>query len=346
MTAAAPTIPTSADAPVPFGSSKPAELADAIMGEARRRDASHVHVEPSEGGLRVRMRLGGQLRDVLRLDHPTLPDFAGHGLDVARMATQSGERLVLHLPEREARFAAIEALGVPPRLAQAVGGALAGTGLVLISGPEGAGKRRTLRALVDQADDGTRNILSAGSLDELRAVLRQDPDVIAIDSVADRDLARLMVHAAGAHLVIATIEARDAVSGLQRLRDFRVEPFQLASNLHGVIAQRLVQRLCQSCREPVQARGSVSSLLGFDAGAVVYAPVGCDACNGGFAGETGVFEAILADPALRRLINDGGDGAIIARHAFLNAPNLGSAARALVREGRISADEAVRLSRS
>ncbi len=346
MTAAAPTIPTSADALVAFGSSNPADLADAILGEARRRDASHVHVEPSEGGLRVRMRLGGQLRDVLRLDHSALPDFAGHGVDVARMATQGGERLVLHLPEREARFGAIEALGMPPRLAQAVGGALAGTGLILISGPEGAGKRRTLQALVDQADDGTRNILSAGSLDELRAVLRQDPDVIAIDSVGDRDLARLMVHAAGAHLVIATIEARDAVSGLQRLRDFRVEPFQLASTLHAVIAQRLVQRLCQSCREPVQARGSVSSLLGFDAGAVVYAPVGCDACDAGFAGETGVFEAILADPALRRLINDGGDGAIIARHAFLNAPNLGSAARALVREGRITADEAVRLSRS
>ncbi|MEN3746229.1 ATPase, T2SS/T4P/T4SS family [Sphingomonas sp. HF-S3] len=346
MTAAAPTIPTPADLPAPSASPGHADPAATILNEAHRRDASHVHVEQSEGGLRVRMRLGGRLRDVLRLDNPTLPDFADHGVDVARMATPFGERLVLHLPEREARFAAIEALGMPPRLAQAVGGALAGTGLILISGPAGAGKRRTLKALVDQADDGTRNILSAGSLDELRGVLRQDPDVIAIDSVADRDLARLMVLAADAHLVIATIEARDAVSGLQRLRDFRVEPFQLASTLHGVIAQRLVRRLCQSCREPVQARGSVSSLLGFDAGAVVYAPVGCDACDQGFSGETGVFEAILADPALRRLINDGGDGAIIARHAFLNAPNLGSAARALVREGRITAHEAVRLSRS
>jgi general secretion pathway protein E len=88
-------------------------------------------------------------------------------------------------------------------------------------------------------------------------------------------------------------------------------------------------------------------LLGFDPGAVVYAPVGCDACDHtGYAGRTGVFEAIHADAALRRLINDGGDGAIIARHAFLNAPNLGSAARALVRGGITTPDEAVRVSRS
>ncbi|MBC7042363.1 hypothetical protein G6O42_24640, partial [Salmonella enterica subsp. enterica serovar Enteritidis] len=85
-----------------------------------------------------------------------------------------------------------------------------------------------------------------------------------------------------------------------------------------VLAQRLVQRLCAECRRPVQAQGSISALLGFDSGAIVFAPTGCESCNGtGFAGETGVFEAIVADGAIRRLINDGGDEAILARHAFL-----------------------------
>ncbi len=164
--------------------------------------------------------------------------------------------------------------------------------------------------------------------------MRQDADVILAGAITDRQTAAASVRAAEAgHLVLATLEARDAVDAILRLRALRVEAFQLASTLHAVIAQRLARRLCRACREPVQAGGSTCALLGFDPGAVVYAPVGCDSCEGGFAGEAGVFEAILPDAALRRLINDGGDGAIIARHAFVNAPNLGSAARALVREG-------------
>ena len=98
--------------------------------------------------------------------------------------------------------------------------------------------------------------------------------------------------------------------------------------------------------EPVQADGSLASLLGFDKGTVVYRPVGCDACNHtGFAGRIGVFEAVRVDETIRRLINDNGDEAIIARHAFLNAPNLGSAARELVRTGQTTAEEAIRISR-
>jgi general secretion pathway protein E len=130
------------------------------------------------------------------------------------------------------------------------------------------------------------------------------------------------------------------------MRDMRIEPFLLASTLRAVVAQRLVRRLCPSCRRPVQASGSVSSLLGFDPGTVIYEPVGCEDCNGtGFKGRIGVFEAIRIDDTIRRLINDGGDEAIIARHAFLKAPNLGSAARRLVREGLTTPEEAVRISR-
>ncbi|MBL7395991.1 type II secretion system protein GspE, partial [Escherichia coli] len=85
-----------------------------------------------------------------------------------------------------------------------------------------------------------------------------------------------------------------------RMRDWRVEPFRLASTVAAVLAQRLVRRLCPDCRRPVQAQGSVSALLGFDSGAIVFAPVGCESCEGtGFAGETGVFEAIVADGAIR-----------------------------------------------
>src|SRR3546814_410667 len=126
----------------------------------------------------------------------------------------------------------------------------------------------------------------------------------------------------------------------------KIEPFLLASTLRAVIAQRLVRRLCPHCREPVQASGSVSALLGFDPGAVIYEARGCGECgNSGFKGRIGVFEAVRIDDAIRRLINAGGDEAVIASHAFRNAPNLGSAARVLVREGVTTAEEAVRISR-
>lgn len=98
--------------------------------------------------------------------------------------------------------------------------------------------------------------------------------------------------------------------------------------------------------EPVQADGSVASLLGFDRGTVVYQAVGCPACkNTGYQGRIGVFEAVRVDETIRRLINDGGDEAILARHAFLNQSNLSAAARKLVRTGDTTPEEAIRISR-
>ena len=100
------------------------------------------------------------------------------------------------------------------------------------------------------------------------------------------------------------------------------------------------------CRKPVEASGSVASLLGFDAGTIVYEPVGCPECNNtGYAGRIGVFEAVRIDETIRRLINDNGDEAIIARHAFLKQPNLSSAARRLVQSGQTTPEEAIRISR-
>ncbi|HEY1144996.1 MAG TPA: ATPase, T2SS/T4P/T4SS family, partial [Allosphingosinicella sp.] len=148
------------------------------------------------------------------------------------------------------------------------------------------------------------------------------------------------------HLVLSTVHTNDAVGAITRMRDMKIEPFLLASTLRAVIAQRLVRRLCPSCREPVQASGSVSALLGFDSGTVIYEARGCPDCgNTGYKGRIGVFEAVRIDDAIRRLINSGGDEAVIASHAFRHAPNLGSAARALVREGVTTAEEAVRISR-
>jgi general secretion pathway protein E len=168
-----------------------------------------------------------------------------------------------------------------------------------------------------------------------------------IGEIRDRETADIAVQASlTGHLVLSTVHTNDAVGAITRMRDMKVEPFLLASTLRAVIAQRLVRKLCQHCRTPIQADGSLASLLGFDTGTLVYRETGCEQCNQtGFAGRIGVFEAIRIDDTLRKLINDGGDEARIAAHAFLKQPNLGSAARALVREGLTTAEEAIRISR-
>lgn len=329
------------DRPALFGDGGARDPLSFILDEARARGATHVHLDPEGDAVRVRMRIGGRLSEVLRLHRGVDLRVERPGVSVATL----GERIVLHLAPRDARYLPLEQLGMAPALARTFAGIA--SGLVLVAGPPQSGRSTTLAALLARFDDGGHNLLAAVTAADLRAVLRQDPDAILIESLADREMVTLALQAAEAgHLVLAGIDASDAVGAILAMRALRADPFQLASTLKAVLAQRLVQRLCGACRRPVQAQGSTSALLGFDAGTVVYAPEGCAACDGGFTGRTAVFEAIHADAALRRLINDNGDGAIIARHAFVNAPNLGSAARTLVREGIITAEEAVRVSRS
>ncbi|WP_010543010.1 ATPase, T2SS/T4P/T4SS family [Sphingomonas elodea] len=287
-------------------------------------------------------------------------------LSAALLPILGGVRVVLQRTPDRTEHRELEALGMRAALAQEVRAALAHTGLVLVAAPPGHGRSRTLRTLlglaahsgrpglaVVRADaDGVPGVawLRAGEIgaaEALRAGAVQDVDVLLLDSLEDRAAAAAAADAAAnGRLVLAGIEASDAIAAIQQMRSWRVEAFQLASTLSLVLGQRLVRRLCASCREPVQATGSVSALLGFDPGAIVYAAVGCAVCDGsGFAGRTGVFEAIRGDATIRRLVNDGGDAAILARHAFVTMPNLGSAARALARTGVTTPEEAVRISR-
>ncbi len=356
---------------------------ETLLAEAARREASHVHVEPVGRGAVVRLRIGGGLAVLGRLTADRLRAISaeidaragadarfcegGATIGVSRLATRDGARIVLQLAVQERTQAALEELGMRPQLLAALRPALNRGGLVLLAGASGSGTTTTLRALLRHLAEGNRTLVAieplpgpridgvaqaaiGGALraaDALRQARLQDCDGIGIDGIADRETAALAVEAAqDGMLVVATVAAPDAVGAIRRMREWRVGPFALASTLNLVLAQRLVRRLCPQCRIPVQADGSVSALLGFDPGAIVYSAGGCGACDGtGHAGEIAVFEAIDVDPALRRLLNDSGDEAILSRHAFVSAPNLGSAARALVRAGVTTPEEAVRVSR-
>jgi general secretion pathway protein E len=250
-------------------------------------------------------------------------------------------------PLHEATLPPLGALGMPGRLAEALAAAAGRrAGLVLVAGPSGSGVTTTVRALLGRAEHEGRNPIELPRDEAPGAIHRSDSDVIG-SAVESSGTAVAAVDAAlDGRMVIASVASGSAVEAIVRIRALGVEPYRLAAALSAAVAQRLVLRLCRNCRVPIQAQGSVSALLGFDPGTVVYAPGGCETCDGtGYAGRIGVFEAVFPDPSLRRLIAGGGDEAILARHAFLKAPNLGAAARALVRDGVTTAEEAVRVSR-
>lgn len=197
-------------------------------------------------------------------------------------------------------------------------------GIILIAGAAGSGRSTTVEA-----------------------GLARRADALALE-IDDRAGAEAAIDTAlSGRLVLAAIRASDSVGAIARLRAMKVEPFPIASTVRAAIGQRLVKRLCSDCRAPVQAAGSLSALLGFDPGTLVHEPRGCASCAGdGYRGMIGLFEGFALDGAIRRLTGLGGDEAVIASHAFRDRPNLAGAARAMVREGLISADEAVRASRT
>ncbi len=307
---------------------------------------------PQDG--RMGLTLGGKLLDVR----------------VSTLPSRAGERVVLRILDKENAGIDLPALGLTPGMFQLLTGALAEpNGIILVTGPTGSGKTTSLYAALRLLNDGSRNILTVEDPVEyavegvgqtqvnakvgltfaagLRAILRQDPDVVMVGEIRDRETAEIAVQASlTGHLVLSTVHTNDAVGAITRMRDMKVEPFLLASTLRAVIAQRLVRRLCEQCRQPVEAAHSVASLLGIAPQATVYEAKGCDQCNGaGFRGRIGVFEAVRVDDTVRRLINEGGDEAAITRHAFARTPTLAQAARELVEAGLTTPEEAVRVSR-
>ncbi|MDE0878433.1 MAG: ATPase, T2SS/T4P/T4SS family [Sphingomonas bacterium] len=307
---------------------------------------------PQDG--RMGLTLGGKLLDVR----------------VSTLPSRAGERVVLRILDKENAGIDLPALGLDPAMFGLLSGALTEpNGIILVTGPTGSGKTTTLYAALRMLNDGSRNILTVEDPVEyavdgvgqtqvnpkvgltfaagLRAILRQDPDVVMVGEIRDRETAEIAVQASlTGHLVLSTVHTNDAIGAITRMRDMRVEPFLLASTLRAVIAQRLVRRLCETCRKPVPASGSVAAMLGIEPGETIYEPVGCDQCgHSGYKGRIGVFEAIRVDETIRRLINEGGDEAAIARHAFARGESLAGAARTLVREGGTTPEEAVRVSR-
>lgn len=250
-------------------------------------------------------------------------------------------------PDAQAVNDGLSLLGMNIRVAGAVRRALRRrAGLVLVAGQRGSGRRRTLSQLRALAL-GEATATPVEDAQAMIAAVSNMEEVIAVDRLHSPETAQFAARMADeGSLVIAGIEEPDAIAAVVALAGLGVDRFLIASILRLALGQRLVDALCPACREPVQADRSTSALLGFDPGSMVYRPLGCEQCGeSGFVGRTAIFEGVEIDDGLRRLISGGGDASILARHAFLAAPNLGSAARAAVREGITTPQEAVRISR-
>lgn len=296
--------------------------------------------------------------------------LAGGGqLTVATVPCRDGEHVALRFPALGASAQPLLRLGLPAPVAAGIADCLRRRGtLIIVAGPPGSGRSTTIRAMLALAAAGRLSVLRIGSGGEvpiagvgdypagkdvshalaLRTVLTLDPDLIGIDCAVDRTMLAHALAATerGTSFVIA-LPVNGAPAALAWLRSHRFDGFALAHALGLVLAQQLVDRLCSGCRRPVQASGSVSARLGFDPGAVVFEPTGCAECDGtGFAGRAAVFEAMAVDSGMRRLIFEGADETLTARHAFVAAPRMSSAARALVREGITTTEEAVRIGRA
>jgi general secretion pathway protein E len=332
----------------------PAHVAPVLVSRIKvmaRLDIAERRV-PQDG--RISLMLGGKLLDVR----------------VSTLPSRAGERVVLRILDKENAGLDLAVLGLSKTAEAVLHDALGEpNGIILVTGPTGSGKTTTLYSSLRLLNDGSRNILTVEDPVEyaidgvgqtqvnpkvgltfaagLRAILRQDPDVVMVGEIRDRETAEIAVQASlTGHLVLSTVHTNDAVGAITRMRDMKVEPFLLASTLRAVIAQRLVRRLCPECRRPEPASDQAARLLGLPAGAIVYEPAGCDACGQtGFRGRAGVFEAVRIDDTIRRLINENADEAAIARHAFARAPSLATAARALVAAGETTPEEAVRITR-
>jgi len=307
---------------------------------------------PQDG--RISLRIAGRAVDV-RVS--TIP--AGHG-----------ERVVLRLLDKQAGRLDLKSLGMEPHT-QALMDELIHKphGIILVTGPTGSGKTTTLYAALERINDNTRNIMTVEDPIEyyidgigqtqvntkvemtfargLRAILRQDPDVVMVGEIRDLETAHIAVQASlTGHLVLSTLHTNTAVGAVTRLRDMGVEPFLLSSSLLGVLAQRLVRVLSPDTKQPYEAGEYERRLLNVPEGApspTLYR-AGTDSTHG-FKGRTGIYELALVDDTMRTMIHDGAGEHELERHARTLTPSIRDDGRAKILAGATTIEEVLRVTR-
>jgi len=251
-------------------------------------------------------------------------------LRVSTLPSVNGEKAVLRLLVQDSEHVGIDKLGFDEEQLKLLRTAIsAAHGILLITGPTGSGKSTTLYSLLEIINKPEDNIITIEDPVEytmkgltqvqinekigytfgsaLRSILRQDPDIIMVGEMRDTETAHLAVRAAlTGHLVLSTLHTNDAPSSINRLVDMGVPNFLLASSIRAIAGQRLVRKLCSSCKKENEVTDEISKDVGIPAGTKTYLPVGCPACRfTGYSGRTVISEVMMIDPVLREMISRG-----------------------------------------
>ena len=304
---------------------------------------------PQDG--RIGLRIGGREVDVR----------------VSTMPASNGERVVLRLLDKQAGRLTLPKLGMSnadlARIREVVHRP---HGILLVTGPTGSGKTTTLYASLSELSTRTINILTVEDPIEynlpgigqtqvntkadmtfargLRAILRQDPDVVMVGEIRDLETAEIAVQASlTGHLVMSTLHTNTAVGAVTRLVDMGVEPFLLSSSLAGCLAQRLVRVLCSGCRKQRAATPAESEFLA-ETSAIVFEAQGCEQCgHSGYRGRTGIYELVVVDDAMRQLIHDKASEQELTRHARRSCPGIREDGKSKILAGITSVQEVLRV---
>ncbi len=307
---------------------------------------------PQDG--RISVRVGGKEVDV-RVS--TIPASNGERVVMRLLDKQEGRRDLSHLGMNAKDMKSMEMLVARPH------------GIILVTGPTGSGKSTTLYACLDQLNDRSRNILTVEDPIEydvegigqtqvnskadmtfakgLRAILRQDPDVVMVGEIRDYETADISVQASlTGHLVLSTIHTNTAVGALTRLENMGVQPYLLSNSIVGLLAQRLVRTLCPKCREGYTADEYECEFLkmAVTEAPTIYRAKGCDACaNEGYKGRRGIYEVVLVDDEMRRMIHSGASELDIEQQARTRTTGIREDGRSKVLEGSTTIDEVLRV---
>ncbi len=335
-------------------------LVNAILADAIAARATDIHIEPQQTEVKVRYRVDGLLRETMSLPKQVQSLVISRlkiisGMDIAeRRKPQDGRsRVLVNDQETDTRVSSVPTFAgekIVIRLLPTGKGAQsphdlgledfqkemvlqnlqAPQGLIIFTGPTGAGKTSTMYSGLDHIRSPERNIVTLEDpieyqlhginqipIDEktglsfargLRSVLRQDPDVIMVGEVRDLETASIVMQSAmTGHLVLTSLHTNDAVSAVTRLADLGVEPYIIAAALNMVVAQRLLRVICHKCSAPAEVSGHILSLLGLTIadleGATPMKGAGCDLCSfSGYRGRTGIYEVLTVTPQFREQI--------------------------------------------
>ncbi len=299
--------------------------------------------------------------------------FGGRKVDVRVSTIPTGsnsERVVMRILDKQAERLDLEHLGIDGQQIDVLRRIIHRPyGIMLVTGPTGSGKTTTLYSALSVLNDRSRNIMTVEDPIEyyidgvgqtqvnarvemtfargLRAILRQDPDVVMVGEIRDLETAEIAVQASQTgHLVLSTLHTNTAVGAVTRLRDMGVEPYQLSSSLVGLMAQRLVRTLCSSCKQPYTPRLSELEQLGVPqrTDLILNKAVGCPACrHTGYLGRSGIHEIIEVDRRLESLIHDNASEQVLEAAARERTPGILQSGRNKVIAGETTLSEVLRV---